>query len=166
MRAADLLLLYDYHFWATHRILDRASLVTPEQFVQPTRFPMGSLHATLVHTLGAEIFLLDWWQEKPQQPRPTVEDLPDVMAIRARWGQLEIDLRAYLTSLDERDLDRMVSHIVPRSGIDYTALLWNLIIHATYHGTQHRSEAAQMLTEYGQSPGNLDLPVFLNERGT
>jgi uncharacterized damage-inducible protein DinB len=164
MRAADLLLLYDYHFWATHCILDRANLVTPEQFSQPTRFPMGSLHATLVHTLGTEIFWLDWWQEKPRLPFLTVEDLPDVAAIRARWQRLETELRAYLAPLDEHDLDRIVAHTVPRAGIDYTAPLWSLILHATYHGAQHRSEAAQILTEYGQSPGNLDLPVFLNER--
>jgi uncharacterized damage-inducible protein DinB len=166
MRTADLPLLYDYHFWATHRILDKASMVTDEQFTNPMRFPMGSLHATLVHTLGTEIFWLDWWQEKPRQPRLTSEDLPDVAAIRARWQQLETELRAFLTSLDEQDLDRPVTHTVPSYGIDYTAPLWILILHATYHGAQHRSEAAQMLTEYGQSPGDLDMPVFLNQRAT
>jgi uncharacterized damage-inducible protein DinB len=166
MRAADLLLLYDYHYWATHRILDKASMVTDEQFTQATRFPMGSLHATLVHTLATEIFLLDWWREQPRQPPLTVEDFPDVDAIRARWQQLETELRAFLSSSDEQDLDRPVTHTVPRYGIDYTAPLWILILHATYHGAQHRSEAAQILTEYGQSPGNLDLPVFLNQRAS
>jgi uncharacterized damage-inducible protein DinB len=165
MRTADLLLLYDYHYWATHRILDKADAVTAEQFTSPTPFPMGSLHQTLVHTLATEIYLLDWWQEKPRQPRLTAEDLPDVAAIRARWRQVETELRAYLATLDENGLDRIVSHTIPRYGMDYTAPLWSLILHATYHGAQHRSEAAQMLTEYGQSPGNLDLPVFLNERG-
>src|SRR5262249_32402087 len=96
MRATDLSLLYHYHFWATHLILDKADSVTAEQFTTPTRFPMGSLHQTLVHTLATEIYLLGWWQEKPRQPRLTAEDLPDVAAIRARWIQLETDLRAYL----------------------------------------------------------------------
>jgi hypothetical protein len=29
---------------------------------------------------------------------------------------------------------------------------------------QHRSEAAALLTGYGQSPGEIDFTVFLNER--
>jgi uncharacterized damage-inducible protein DinB len=165
MRAADLLLLYDYHFWATHRILDKAALVAPEQFAGPTRFPMGSLHQTLVHALAAEIFLLAWWREQPRQPFLTCDELPDVATIRARWQRLDTDLHAFLATLDEQALDRPIVHSVPRHGIEYTASLWVLMLHGTYHGAQHRSEVAQMLTEYGQSPGNLDLPIFLNERG-
>jgi hypothetical protein len=29
------------------------------------------------------------------------------------------------------------------------------------HGTQHRSEAATLLTNYGQSPGNLDFLFYI-----
>jgi uncharacterized damage-inducible protein DinB len=165
MRGADISALYNYHFWATMRILDAATLVTDEQFTAPTRFPMSSLHRTLVHMLAAEVYWLDWWQGKPPLPFLTVEDLTDGAAIRARWHQYEADLRAALLTLDEQDLDRPTTHTVPRLGIDYTAPLWLMILHPTYHGAQHRSEAAQMLTEYDRSPGNLDLPVFLNERG-
>jgi uncharacterized damage-inducible protein DinB len=38
------------------------------------------------------------------------------------------------------------------------------LAHVVNHGTQSRSEAAVLLTEYGQSPGDLDLILFLREQ--
>ena len=37
------------------------------------------------------------------------------------------------------------------------------LAHLANHGTQHRSEAAMLLTSYGYSPDDLDLIVFLRE---
>jgi uncharacterized damage-inducible protein DinB len=41
--------------------------------------------------------------------------------------------------------------------------VWQTIVHVVNHGTQHRSEAAAILTGYGQSPGELDFDTFLIE---
>ena len=165
MRVADISTLYDYHFWATGRILDTATLITDDKFRAPRRFPLGSLHRTLVHTLGIEIDWLDLWQENLPSPSLTVDDLPDLATIRERWHRFAAELRAYLATRDDRDLDRIMPFTLPRLGLDFRVPLWNLMLIPTYHGAQHRSEAAQILTECGRSPGNLDIPFFLNGHG-
>ena len=57
-------------------------------------------------------------------------------------------MRAYLTALRDEDLMRG------------TIPLWRPLLHVVNHGTQHRSEAAVLLTGFGHSPGDLDFTVF------
>jgi uncharacterized damage-inducible protein DinB len=38
--------------------------------------------------------------------------------------------------------------------------MWQLLAHVMNHGTQHRSEAAALLTDAGRSPGDLDMVDF------
>ena len=39
--------------------------------------------------------------------------------------------------------------------------LWQCLAHVLTHSTQHPSEAAMVLTHWGQSPGELDLTFYL-----
>jgi len=55
-----------------------------------------------------------------------------------------------------------VRYLIP-GGIVRERVLWHCLLHVVNHGTQHRSEAAALLTSYGQSPGGLDFTLFLNE---
>ncbi|MBX3015885.1 MAG: hypothetical protein KF832_30475 [Caldilineaceae bacterium] len=164
MQKEELLLLYDYSYWATGRILRTATKVTPAQFVEPRAFCPGGLHGLLVHALSAEWV---WRTRFQEQISPTAflaaADFPTLAAIQARWQREEAAMRVYLQGLTTEQLN---SPIMYRSltGAPNEQLLWPLLLHIINHGTQHRAEAAALLTEFGHSPGDLDLIVYLREQ--
>ncbi|MGN6565786.1 MAG: DinB family protein [Thermomicrobiales bacterium] len=160
MRVADLLTIYEYHYWAMDRILDRTALVSGEQFVAPEPVPSGSLRGTLVHVLDAECSWQARWQGQEEAPLPREEAFPTPADLTARWRENEAAMRAYQATLDDADLDRAITY---RSwnGQTYTHILWQMLVHVANHGTQHRGEAALLLTEYGHSPGDIDFTVYL-----
>ncbi len=163
MRVADIQTLYDYNYWATDRILRTAARITDEQFAMPTRFPWGSLRGTLVHILAGERYWLYRWQGMPPRPDPARGDYPTLATLREQWPRDEAELRSYLATLTDDDLARPHTFTL-RNGAASTAPLWARIVHVVTHGTLHRGEAAQMLTECGHSPGDIDLADLLDER--
>ncbi len=174
MKTDEIRLLYEYNYWADRRILTTCAKVSQEQYAGSNSY--GSLRATLIHTLDAE-----WaWRLGVQEyslahdalqasaPKMwehndlTEADLPTLDVLNEGWQAEERAMRAYLGSLREQDLNGLVRYLIP-GGIVRERVLWHCLIHVVNHGTQHRSEAAALLTSYGQSPGGLDFTAFLNE---
>ena len=155
MRVRDIQALYDYHYWANGRILEAATRVAAEQFDAPAPVPKGSLRGTLVHLLEAERAWLARWEGRPPAPPPPDDDVT-VASLTARWRESEIAVRAYLAGLADDALDRDFRY-TRSDGETRVRPFWHTLIHVVNHGTQHRSEAAVLLTLYGASPGDLDL---------
>ena len=155
--------LYQYHDWAHARVLRQAALVTPEQYTAAAPVPHGCLRGTLVHALAAEVVWRRRWQGDSPASLLNEVDLPTFAALRDRWEQEAQALRDFVASLSEDDLNRTVHYKTTRD-LPKENVLWHLMTHVINHGTQHRSEAAVLLTEAGHSPGDLDLIVFLRDR--
>lgn len=96
--------------------------------------------------------------------RITEADVSGLDSLRRRWQEQEANMRAFLASLYDADLEHeLVSH--QRSGGEYRRPLYIDLTQIANHGTQHRSEAAEALTQAGRSPGDLDFTVFIQETG-
>jgi uncharacterized damage-inducible protein DinB len=155
--------LYDYNAWANSRILDTAIALTPAQLVAPGGASFESVRDTLVHTMGAQWLYLERWNGRSPRALPEPATFPDLAAIQARWGAIERDTQAFLAGLDDTRLaaDRAYTNT---QGETWTYPLWQQMIHQVNHATQHRSEAAVLLTKMGHSPGWLDLLYFVDLR--
>ncbi len=158
-------LLYDYTYWARDRLLRGAEGVTQEQFEAPAPFPHGGLRGTLVHLVSSEWVWLSRWQGVSPTGQLRQADFPTLDSIRARWAEEEAKMRAFIDSLSDAGLDRVV-HYSNTKGQEFSHPLWQIMMHLANHGTQHRSEAAAILTEIGRSPGDLDMIVYLREGRT
>ena len=164
MKTDDIKLLYEYNFWADRRILATCVRVSREQYAARTSFGVGygSLSATLVHILDSEWQWRLVCQTGSFGNELTEVDLPTLDALAARWQTEQQEMRAYLATLQDEDLNGIVRYPIP-SNIVRERVLWHCLLHAVNHSTQHRSEAAALMTSYGQSPGDVDFTVFLNE---
>jgi uncharacterized damage-inducible protein DinB len=156
-------LLYDYNYWANEKILAQADKVSDADFIADRKFSWGSLRGTLVHILFAEQLWLARWQGAAKPDGVRAEDFPNNSMLRARWIAEEQKMRAFLATQDSASLEHTV-HYKRMSGAPKSFPLWQLMMHVVNHGTQHRGEAAIMLTELGFSPGNIDFNYFLDER--
>lgn len=159
MHADDVRLLFAYSDAATARILDAAGRLTPGEFVGPPPVHgCASLREVLVHTLDSE---RGWREGLRTRGHDTGTDLdpavvPDVPALARAWRADEERMRVWLATLDDADLNVPVTDGCP---------LWQCLVHVVNHGTQHRSDAAMMLTHWGQSPGELDLMYYPRQWG-
>ena len=164
MNLRDILTIYDYNDWATHRILTASARVNTDQFVSSTGHSFGSLRGTLVHTLDSEhawrMLLqhnaLDYFRVLKEG------DFPVLSMLEQHWKEEQRAMRDYLISLNDEALRGYIRYTTPE-GEKRERVLWHCLLHVVNHGTQHRSEAAAILTDYGHSPGELDFTAFLNE---
>jgi uncharacterized damage-inducible protein DinB len=165
MDQAYFLTLYAYNDWANERILTQAAGLTPEQLLAPAAVPHGNLRDTLVHILGAEWIWRRRWEGDSPPAVLSADDFPTLEALAAAFAAERAARQAYLAGLSDEALHRSLAYTTT-DGRAMQNTLWHLLAHLVNHGTQHRSEAAVLLTEFGRSPGNLDLITYLREAGS
>lgn len=158
MHKTDIATLIAYHVWADNEILAACERLSPADFTRPVTPDPGwhSLRGTLVHLLDTEYGWRAALQGEPDSGVITEAALPDIAGLRARWKQEHAAWQAYVGGLSDDELNAVWR---VEEGVGRTR--WQTILHVINDGTHHRSEAAAMLTGYGQSPGDIDFEGYL-----
>jgi uncharacterized damage-inducible protein DinB len=154
MRASEAIDLFDYLYWARDTILRAAAELDQAAFTSADTVTNRDLRATLVHELDVQ---WSWrerlrgadWEEWGPDAELRGDDYPTVDAIAEHWRRDEADMRAWLASLTDADLD--APPVRPEDRLP----LWQFVMHLVSHGIQQFSEAAVLLTRAGHSPGDI-----------
>lgn len=150
--------LYAYSAWANARILDTAERMNLQQFIAQNN-GAGSIREILVHTASGQWIWLERWLGRAPRAMWNPAEFPYVATLRSRWAEVEDETARFVAGLTEDDLARELTYVNMR-GETWTYPLWKMLLHQVNHATQHRSEAALLMTERGHSPGDLDLLVY------
>jgi uncharacterized damage-inducible protein DinB len=154
MRTDDIRYLFGYDRWATERVLAALDGLPAETWSAAEVVGERGLGTILVHHLGASQRWRHGIQRDGEEPRPELEPLLTIDELRERWTAEWAAVDAWLPTLD----DDFLAYV--HEGV----AIWKMLAHVVNHGTQHRSEAAALLTEAGHSPGDLDMIDFAEER--
>jgi hypothetical protein len=157
MRPTDIAALFDHVYWMRDRILAAAD-DSSVKLVDASPPTLRDLRSTLVHELDVE---WSWrvrlasadrtrFSETDEELEPA--DFPTIDALRSHWQTDETDMRAWLATLDEAELEGPCR--VEAEGDGHP--LWYHLQHLYSHALQQFADAATLLSAAGHSPGELD----------
>ena len=163
-----LMTLMDYNYWANGLILKYADRLEGKQYLNKTAHSQKSIHEILVHILFAEwVWRLRMAGKSPDlemissQLRP--EDFSNLDEVLEGWFEEEMAMRDFVDKFPENKLLATFTYTNAR-GDELENVYFDIFTHIVFHGMQHRAEAAMILHECDQSPGDIDFIRYLRQR--
>ena len=155
MHADEIRALFAYDRWATRRVLAQLDGLSSDSWSRESLVGDRGLGGILVHHLGAsQRWRIGFASRGTEEgPSPEREPLPSPAELVARWDAEWEAVDAWLETVDDTFV-----------GYEFDGVpVWQMLVHVVNHGTQHRAEAAALLTAEGRSPGELDLINWAEE---
>lgn len=156
-------LLWDYNYWAHHKLLDCLETVSQENFVKSVPYSMGSLHEQVVHTMWAEAVWLSRSQHGITFTYYKPSDYPTIASIRQQWANIESDWRKFLAELSESDLERRIE-VTSTEGTKFIDILAQMLLHVVNHGTDHRGQMLRIIHDFGGETFEQGISFYLREK--
>jgi uncharacterized damage-inducible protein DinB len=156
VRADDIRYLFAYDRWATRKVLDVLDGLDPAVWERTNVVGERGLGGILVHHLGAsQRWRISIQSEDAEEgPELELEPLLSIDELLGRWETEWAAAAAWLPTLTDGHAEYIHEGVA----------IWQMLAHVVNHGTQHRAEAAALLTAEGRSPGQLDMIYFAEER--
>jgi uncharacterized damage-inducible protein DinB len=154
-------MLYDYHYWACRLVWDTSIMaLTEAQFTQPLEYSMGSMHNQVVHMMSAEWIWFSRLRDSSPIAMLSPDDYPTREAIRAKWDEVEAEVRGYINALDESVFEATFSYKTMK-GEPFTNKVIDILLHVVNHGTDHRAQILAMMHGMGAPTTAQDVIYYL-----
>ena len=156
--------LLDYHYWAQERVFDACASLTPEQFTRDLGSSFKSVRDTLSHLYSADRGWYQVWQSGSLTAMPTSDQRSDFDVIRREWSEHETKVRAFLNSLSDADVNRVIEFRTP-NGATMGYAIGQMVQHLVNHGSYHRGQLTTMFRLLGAEPASsMDLIRYYREQ--
>lgn len=155
----QMLFLFQYHFDTISHLMNQARKLSPEEYRDDFGIKWGSIHELLFHILATDQGYRVALKTGQRPPPLRSEDFTDLDSLQVLLESEQSDWTTFLQELDDSQVEEVVEM---RAGPEriFRFPRWIIFQHVLLHGMQHQADIAARLTEFGQSPGDLDLVFY------
>jgi uncharacterized damage-inducible protein DinB len=154
--------LFRYQSATIQRLLDQAAKLSNEQYYAHPGYGHGSLHDIFFHLLQATRSWRIALETGKQQAGIKAADYAALELIRIAYTEEYAAWYSLLAPLTDEQLYEPLS-LMNWRGEPWTLIRWRVLQQIVLHSMQHHAELAQLLSIYGQSPGNIDFIFYPGE---
>ena len=149
---------FAHHFWATERLIEACTVLTPQQLQTPVPGTYGSILDAFRHLAEGDSLYLSVVSGQPAAPTGGEASLAEVRSLLRRNG-------AAWTALLARDLDPDADVVELDNGWEFHIPMGVRLAQVVQHGTDHRSQVCTALTSLGMAPPEIDVWAFAEATG-
>ena len=148
--------------WLSARTLDACAALPDADFRREFPIGIGSVHATLVHLVGAEQVWIGAIEGDATVSMPAAAELRDVAAVRGAYGAVRARWDAYLSRLDEAECGRVLVRV--RDGKEYRQTVADALMQVPTHALYHNAQLSFMFRSMGHQLPDSSWILWARER--
>lgn len=148
---------FAHHIWASERLIDECTALTPEQLRAPVPGTYGPIIDTLRHLVSSDGWYLSFFREGVAQThdRATLGELRSAIT---RNGAAWMDVLA-------GELDADADIVEHDNGWEVHSPVGVRLAQVVHHGSDHRSHVCTGLTILGLTPPEIDIWAYARATG-
>jgi uncharacterized damage-inducible protein DinB len=152
----------DYNNWASRRLLDAASGLSPEELSRDFGTADKSILGTLTHLYTAEKNWLARMREGTAAFQSRTTEDNQLESLIPKWTEIQDGWKTWISKLPPEGTDRIMEYY-DLQGRRWAQPFWQILLHVVNHSTHHRGQVSGFIRALGKTPPPLDFILFVRE---